>query len=101
MNIAHFIITEALKSLREQGHKPTERTMTILFDTAPGVHHCTSHREGDFIIWRCPLCKDYERRFNWRTGQMTCTGKDDGTIHTGTSSDKSNMEALTLNTHPN
>ena len=32
---------------------------------------------------------------------MTCTGMPDGIVHTGMSSQQSNMEALTLNTHPN
>jgi hypothetical protein len=32
------------------------------------VHECESHRKGDWIIFRCPLCPDYERRMNWRTG---------------------------------
>jgi len=65
------------------------------------VHQCTSHRDGEWIIWRCPLCSGYERRFNWSTGQMTCTGLPDGVVHTGISSQASNIKALTLNTHPN
>jgi hypothetical protein len=33
-------------------------------------HECEAHREGDWIVFRCPDCSNYERRFNWRTGQM-------------------------------
>lgn len=65
------------------------------------VHHCTSHREGDLIIWRCPLCPSYERRFNWKTGEMKCVGNEGGAVHVGTSSEQSNMEALTMNMHNN
>ena len=34
----------------------------------PDHHECTSTRSGDWIIFRCPRCLDYERRLNWRTG---------------------------------
>ncbi len=33
-------------------------------------HECKSHREGDWLIVRCTTCEDYERRFNWRTGEI-------------------------------
>lgn len=32
-------------------------------------HACESHLEGDWIIWTCRNCGDYERRLNWRTGE--------------------------------
>jgi len=32
-------------------------------------HHCQATRDGDWIIFRCPQCRDYERRLNWRTGE--------------------------------
>jgi hypothetical protein len=75
--------------------------LIVILGLSGNVHHCTSHREGDWIIWRCPICAHYERRFNWRTGHMKCGGKEGNFIHTGISSEKSNMESLTLNTHPN
>lgn len=31
-------------------------------------HPCIGHNEGDWIIFTCPICKDYERRVNWKTG---------------------------------
>lgn len=34
------------------------------------VHHCSSQRDGDWIIWRCAQCANYERRLNWVTGEM-------------------------------
>lgn len=40
-------------------------------------HHCTTHREGDWIVWRCPFCHNYERRLNIKTNQMTVRGKTD------------------------
>ncbi len=33
-------------------------------------HSCQSRLEGDWIIWTCPKCEGYERRLNWRTGEM-------------------------------
>ncbi len=33
-------------------------------------HSCESRQEGDWIIFTCKQCIDYERRFNWRTGKM-------------------------------
>lgn len=31
-------------------------------------HQCQSFRDGDWIIFHCEQCPDYERRLNWRTG---------------------------------
>ena len=42
-------------------------------------HRCESYRDGDWIVFTCPLCLDYERRLNWRTGNMTA--KDQTPIH--------------------
>lgn len=36
-------------------------------------HVCQSQRDGDWIIFTCSKCPDYERRVNWRTGQMSVT----------------------------
>lgn len=32
-------------------------------------HKCQAARNGDWIIFQCPKCQDYERRLNWRTGE--------------------------------
>lgn len=101
MNLAERLLHKFLEELRSQGHKPTMRMFIHFNDTMPGAHHCTSHREGDLIIWRCPLCPNYERRFNWKTGEMKCVGNEGGIVHVGTSSEQSNMEALTMNMHNN
>lgn len=33
------------------------------------IHRCESCQEGDWIVFSCPDCYDYERRLNWRTGE--------------------------------
>jgi len=59
------------------------------------THHCTSHREGDWIVWRCPQCDRYERRLNARTGEMKTQRGGSEARHTGMSTSVQNMEALT------
>jgi hypothetical protein len=64
-------------------------------------HSCTSHIEGDWIIWRCPICIDYERRLNVVTGKMTVKGKTEFS-HQGSNNGKSNInEPLTKNINYN
>ena len=36
----------------------------------PNNHECYASIEGDWNVFRCPICKDYERRINRRTGEM-------------------------------
>ena len=43
----------------------------ITFGTTKNQHICTTTKQGDFIIYKCPLCNDYERRFNTKTGAMS------------------------------
>lgn len=58
-------------------------------------HNCTSHREGDWVIWKCPYCSDprsewytnYERRVNLKTGEMKAKGVNDFT-HSGLNQNK-------------
>ncbi len=33
-------------------------------------HQCDAYRDGDWIVFLCPQCEGYERRLNWRTGEM-------------------------------
>lgn len=48
-------------------------------------HACTSRRAGDWIIFKCPLCPEYENRFNFQTGERISHPIDDPTIfHQGT-----------------
>lgn len=64
------------------------------------VHHCTSHRLGDTIIWKCPVCTGYERRLNLITGEMVCIGKTEH-LHTGSNDGQQNLTALTKYSHNN
>lgn len=47
------------------------------------VHPCTSEREGDWLVWRCPLCAGYERRLNWVTGEMRVRREGSEAQHVG------------------
>ncbi len=68
----------------------------IIFTGLPEeTHHCTSHRDGDWIVWRCPHCERYERRLNGRTGEMKITRGSSEARHTGMSTQSQNLEALT------
>lgn len=57
----------------------------IDFDPKPdSLHHkCDAFRNGDWIIFRCPICKDYERRLNWRTGEMRVRNDKPEVYHHG------------------
>lgn len=46
-------------------------------------HECESHRDGDWIIFRCPVCQEYERRINWRTGDTKVKDSDPNINHSG------------------
>jgi Zn finger protein HypA/HybF involved in hydrogenase expression len=46
-------------------------------------HQCQATREGDWIVFRCPKCNGYERRLNWRTGEMTSRNVNVQVLHTG------------------
>ena len=44
-------------------------------------HTCETVRDGDWIIYRCPKCSDYEHRFNWRTGEFKMGKHKPGLTH--------------------
>lgn len=68
---------------------------SLQFEGLPSdIHHCTSHREGEWITWRCPHCEGYERRYNWQTGEMRVNRANSAAQHTGVSTRTQNMEAL-------
>jgi hypothetical protein len=46
-------------------------------------HECDSVTEGDWIIFRCPICKDYERRINAVTGDMRVKNGSSTFRHSG------------------
>jgi len=48
------------------------------------THQCESYRDGDWIVFLCPKCEGYERRLNWRSGEMKVRDRSDQNIrHTG------------------
>ncbi len=47
------------------------------------IHQCSSRRDGDWIIWNCPHCPGYERKFNWMTGEMRVRKGDPDARHVG------------------
>jgi len=47
------------------------------------IHSCKSYRDGDWIIFYCPICIDYERRINWRTREMKSRNVKDNVKHLG------------------
>ena len=37
-------------------------------------HECMTYRDGDEIVYRCPLCPKYELRQNFKTNKMWVMG---------------------------
>ena len=48
-------------------------------------HQCYSEQEGEWIVFRCHLCPDYERRMHLKTGKMKSKGHNDDSdiLHNG------------------
>lgn len=67
--------------------------MKLKFTNTDNHHQCTTTMIGDWIVWKCPHCEGYERRFNARTGEMKVNGKT-GIQHTGSSDGKGDVGAL-------
>jgi hypothetical protein len=59
--------------------------MKIEFNARPDkeTHECESYRSGEWIIFKCPRCKEYERRLNWQTGKVHTVNANDNVYHTG------------------
>ncbi len=56
----------------------------IKFDENELRHTCITSREGEWVIFKCPICKDYERRMNLRTGEMKSKiGMTNTILHSG------------------
>ena len=48
-------------------------------------HKCYSEKEGDWIVFKCPVCSDYERRIHSKTGEMKSKYNSDNRYrHSGT-----------------
>lgn len=53
-------------------------------DPERAYHTCESRREGDWIIFTCPHCSEYENRFNIRTEErISHPAYDSSIFHQG------------------
>jgi hypothetical protein len=53
-------------------------------DNHKSKHKCYSEQEGEWIVFRCHLCPDYERRMHLKTGKMKSKGTGDSDfLHSG------------------
>ncbi len=59
--------------------------MKIKFNTPTDreTHVCESYRNGEWIIFKCPKCPDYEQRLNWQTGKIKTKNSTNEVYHTG------------------
>ena len=58
---------------------------SINFGNPKGKHKCYSEKKGEWIIFRCPVCEDFERKVHSITGEMITTIDPDNThLHYGT-----------------
>ena len=49
------------------------------------MHACTTSREGDWIVFTCPHCEEYENRINFKTKERISRPVADPSIfHSGT-----------------
>ena|GEM_PF-4036484 len=46
-------------------------------------HHCIGHREGDWVIFICPVCKDYQRHVNTVTKEVKVRKGNTQAVHVG------------------
>ncbi|MBK8567875.1 MAG: hypothetical protein IPN76_32275 [Saprospiraceae bacterium] len=49
-------------------------------------HHCIGHKEGDWVIFTCPICRDYQRLINCKTKQVIVRKGKSNAVHTGSHS---------------
>ncbi len=74
--------------------KPDYITPTLK-EMAIETHICTSYRDPNnphWVIFRCPLCPDYERRFNWATGESWVDRGTSTALHEGLHRNKPNED---------
>jgi hypothetical protein len=57
----------------------------IDFSPKPGYnnHECDAVTEGDWVVFRCPMCQDYERRINVVTGETRVKNPSSSVSHSG------------------
>ncbi len=46
-------------------------------------HQCIGHREGDWIIFTCPVCRNYQRNINFVTKEVVVVKGSTTAIHVG------------------
>lgn len=46
-------------------------------------HHCIGHKEGNWIIFTCPVCRDYQRRINCVTKEVIVRKGSSNAVHVG------------------
>lgn len=63
--------------------------------TPADFHQCTAHTDGNWTVWRCPLCPRYERRFNWVTSEMKVRSGGSTALHSGMAGAGDDMAGLT------
>ena len=44
--------------------------VSIKFNVEDRGHKCFGEREGNWVIFRCPVCDDFERRIHLKTGEV-------------------------------
>lgn len=75
--------------------------MTIEIHTlTPETHTCTSFRQGDWVVFRCPICPGYERRVNLETGKTVVKGGTSA-LHTGSGGEGQDLSGLLKNIKEN
>ncbi len=59
-------------------------------------HTLIGHREGDWIIFTCPKCKGFQKRYNWKTRKMITIGAGEKfMVHAGSYAPaKASIESL-------
>ena len=46
----------------------------------PNRHRCDSKMEGDWVIFTCPICHQYEKKFNLKTDELKVKGNEDFSV---------------------
>jgi hypothetical protein len=59
--------------------------LELNFSCEPGYNHheCDSVVEGDWVVFRCSICKNYERRINLLTGETKVKNISSIASHSG------------------
>ncbi len=57
-----------------------ERSNVSFNGVSENSHKCYGEMEGDWVVFRCPVCEDYERRVNFKTGEMKSHYNEDNLI---------------------